>query len=81
VHYPVLKSEVLTVSPYAGNNFFFSLENGIGYDENRLYGGFTMKLCGHTTLDFYYMRLLSRSGSGGPWAGSNIIGTGITVGL
>jgi hypothetical protein len=77
--YPAIKTESICISPYTGNDFYFSLENGIGYNENRLYGGITVKIAKHTVLDFYYMRRADRPGRGGDWAWSNIIGTGILV--
>ena len=79
ITYPVLKTEKLTLSPYAGNNFFFNLDNNIGYNENRLYGGFTVRFFEKVVINLYYMRLAFRPGRGGDWAGSNVIGTGMLL--
>ena len=74
--YPVLKTEKLTISPYVGDAFYFDFTNGIGYNQNRIYGGLGFTLFKDVGLNLYYMRLTTRSGNGGDWTGSHIIGTG-----
>jgi hypothetical protein len=77
--YPVYKTENLTFSPYVGDAFYFDFTDGIAFNQNRIYTGLSIGVAKHTTLDFYYMRLDSRSGSGGNWTGENVIGTGAHV--
>jgi hypothetical protein len=73
--YPVYKTEKLTISPYVGNAFYFDFTDGIAYNQNRIYAGLSFKMLQHIGMGFYYMRLASRSGSGGPWTGAHVIGT------
>lgn len=75
--YPVIKTEKFTLSPYVANRWYFDLTDGIGYNQNRIYAGLAFKLYKHVGLDTYYMRLASRSGNGGDWTGSHVIGTGL----
>ena len=75
--YPVFKTEKLTLSPYVGNAFYFDFTNGVGYNQNRLYCGLSFNLFKQVGLNLYYMRLAKRSGNGGDWTGSHVIGTGV----
>jgi hypothetical protein len=75
VSYPVYKGEKLEISPYVGDAFYFDLTNGIAFRQNRIYSGLAFKLFKHLTLEWYYMRLAERSGRGGPWDCSHVIGT------
>jgi hypothetical protein len=73
--YPVYNTEKLTVSPYVSDAFYFDFTDGIGFNQNRIYGGLKLALLKHIKLGFYYMRKLDRSGNGGPWTGTNVLGT------
>ena len=77
VSYPVFKTEKLTISPYVGNAFYFDFTNNVAFNQNRLYNGLSFKMFKHVVLDLYYMRLAKRSGRGGDWDGSHVIGTGL----
>ena len=77
--YPVLKTEKLTISPYAGNDFYYDLTNNIGYNENRLYGGFRVRLFKKVVVNLFYMRRAFRPGRGGDWDGSHVVGTGLLL--
>lgn len=75
--YPVYKRERLEVAPYVADAFYFDFTDGIGFNQNRIYGGLTFKLFKHLNLDMYYMRLATRKGAGGDWTGGHVIGTGV----
>ncbi len=77
ISYPIYKTEKLTISPYTGNAFYFDFTNNIAFNQNRIYGGLSFNLFKHVGLDLYYMRMVSRSGSGGDWTGAHVIGTGV----
>lgn len=75
--YPVYKNKYVTVSPYVADAFYFDFTDGIAFNTNRIYGGWNFKVFDHIGLDLYYMRLAERSGRGGPWTCSNVVGTGV----
>ncbi|MCX6357939.1 MAG: DUF2490 domain-containing protein [Candidatus Aureabacteria bacterium] len=75
--YPVYTCKYITVSPYVADAFYFDFTDNIAFSMNRLYSGLNFKVFGQIGIDFYYMRLAERSGRGGPWNGSNVLGTGL----
>jgi len=78
ISYPVYKGEKLDVSPYVGDAFYFPLDDGIYFNENRLYSGLVFKLYKHLSFDFYYMYDNTRPGRGGDWTGANVLGSMVT---
>jgi len=75
--YPVFKRKKLEIAPYVGDAFYFDFTNNIAFNQNRVYSGLTFKLFEYLNLDFYYMRYAERSGRGGDWTCSNVVGTGV----
>lgn len=75
--YPLITTENYTISPYVGNACYFDFTDNTAFNQNRTYAGFSAKIHDHVSLNLYYMRLNTRSGSGGSWTGANIFGTGL----
>ena len=75
--YPVYKGEKFEIAPYAADAFYFPLEDGISFNDNRVYGGLGFKLCEWLGLDFYYMWRVTRPGRGGDWTGHDTVGTSV----
>jgi len=68
----------LEIQPFVSEEIFIMIGNSQGFNQNRLFGGFSVSPMKNLKAEIYYMLLSSKS-SAGVWKDYNVLGTKLKV--